>query len=400
MSNITVTKEIISKFIKKNGKTRVYIRVIYERQDRRFKIPSVEINPNNWEKDKGKIKKNEPRAIAQNLIISKYYDKALRIVYNCEHESIPFNFDHFKFQLFNQGYEADFHEFCEKAIVNDSYASETVRGYENHLEKLKKYAPKLKFVDLTESFFNTYFNYLINNRGNSQSTANRNLKTFKTLINKAIRQGLIKENPLKNVSLNSQAKPVTAFLTLDEFALLYDYYQEHEDFTFKRKETLRAFLFACCTGLRPNDIHLLKFENLKGNKLVFTEHKTGNDRSIFLIPEALDFIDKDRCKLKSQSLFLLAKEQTTNKHLKLFAKDINAKYEKKVIREDIAFKFSRRTFVTLHAEATGDIFLTSKTVGHSKVTITESHYAGMTDKRKEEGLEKFGEYLFKQKSRQ
>jgi integrase len=262
------------------------------------------------------------------------------------------------------------------------------------LNKLNQYAPDLRISELSEEFFSKYEKDLLN-RGNSYNTAKRNLKTFNKMINIAIRKGLLKDNPLKYISLNPKKLEVDKYLELNEFKYLYQYYKKHEKTLPKpQRETLRAFCFSVfAQGIRPNDLRLLKYRNLRGDKLIFTEHKTQNARSLNLISIAQELIQNEKYLSENQNLFNLPVPQVTNRHLKFFAQEINRSNKKRIIREDLTFYFCRRTFVTIFQEATGDIFLTSKTVGHSNVKTTEVHYAGVSDKRIDDGMKQFSEFL-------
>ncbi|HNW71963.1 MAG TPA: site-specific integrase [Bacteroidales bacterium] len=361
---------------------------------RRIKIPNVKINPKNWIKENWKVNKKEPHYNEINLLINNYDLKAQKIILEYSQEGKMLTYEKFNKEFLFDGFEKKFVDFCFEILDTEYNNPETIRGYKNHLNKLNQYAPDLRISELSEEFFIRYENDLLK-RGNSYNTAKRNLKTFNKMINLAIRKGLLKENPLKYISLNPKKLEVDKYLELEEFKSLYQYYLKNESTLPKpQRETLRAFCFSVfAQGIRPNDIRLLKYKNLRGDKLVFTEHKTQNARNFNLIPIALDLLKYEKCFSENQNLFTLPVPQVTNRHLKYFAQEINKKAKRRVIREDLTFYFCRRTFVTIFQEATGDIFLTSKTVGHSNVKTTEAHYAGVSDKRIDDGMKRFELFL-------
>ena len=87
----------------------------------------------------------------------------------------------------------------------------------------------------------------------SQNTASRYLGMFSTTLNNAVRQGIIRNNPMKELEARERIQPkdgMKEYLTIEELRKLMatDSY---------RPEVKQAFIFACFTGLRLSDMYRL-----------------------------------------------------------------------------------------------------------------------------------------------
>ena len=283
--------------------------------------------------------------------------------------------------MYNKGYDTIFSEYAYGFIEKKhSGNAETKKGMKNSISKFINFAGNASFGAINKQLLEKYRSHCINDLKNKESTADKSLKNVGTIINAAIEEGIITDNPVKKIKFKEHDGKKES-LSIDEFRLLLGYFNDNDNLSIKRKETLRAFLFACCTGLRWGDIYSLKFENIKDNRIILTEHKTQKKRDVIVMSSALQFIDFDKKYSEYQNIFDLPAGQTTNKQLKLFAKEINKKEEQKVISEKITFHYSRRTLSTLLYNTTGSIDLTADIVGNTP-EVNKKHYSKILDKKK------------------
>ena len=393
MKPTSFTIIIRNDIIKGNGKTPVFLRLYLRNKDKRFNL-GIEIEPKNWNGREPFIKKTEASSMHKNIIIRNFATKADEIIYRYKKEDRILTFELFEMELFNKGYDTDFFEFVNNKIQAE-YKGETQRGYIKQLNKLNRYKNTLTIGEITGTFLNDYKTHLLK-IGNIESTANKALKFVKVFINKAIAEDIIETNPFKNIKFQEEKGKKEA-LNIQEFNELYVYFQKNSELSLKQKETLRAFLFACCTGFRWGDLEkTLKFKNIdsKNCMISFIESKTKKNRNTPIMKEALEFIDFSKKIADEQKVFDLPVNQTANKHLKMIAKEINKTTGKILVTEKITFHYSRRTLDTLIYNQTGSIELAAEIVGHSP-TIALKHYAKITDETKRKYLNEIGDLIFK-----
>ncbi len=124
------------------------------------------------------------------------------------------------------------------------------------------------------------------------------------------------------------------------------------------QETRDVFLFACLTGQRYNDYASLRWDDIDGIYWKNTDRKTGDKRTIVLLPEAIEILNKYRkCMLplpikSNPQTNVLIKELAEKAGLKQPVKitEIVDGKKKSIIHkkyELITFHTFRRTFITL-----------------------------------------------------
>lgn len=195
-------------------------------------------------------------------------------------------------------------------------------------------------------------------------------------LGRAVRKGLIPNNPV--LQLEKDEKPQCTekerqYLTIEELALLVKTPVQYEN-------VKRLFLFGCYTGLRYSDMKNVTWrmidEKLVRTKMIKTEKWIWlplSDNSLALIPPKpadADPTDKVFTNLPSLS--------TINIHLNKWMKNAG-------IDKHISIHCARHTFATLILSHGGDIYTTSKLLGHKSVKTTEI-YAKIIDKKKDEAV--------------
>lgn len=151
------------------------------------------------------------------------------------------------------------------------------------------------YVKFLRTFPNSHCKY-IEPRPISQNTASRYLGMFSTTLNNAVRQGIIRNNPMKELDAKERIQPKDGkkeYLTIEELKALMatDSY---------RPEVKQAFIFACFTGLRLSDmyklapIHIFKTPDGKGEYIDMEMQKTEKPVIIPLSEEAKRWLPKTK----------------------------------------------------------------------------------------------------------
>jgi len=200
---------------------------------------------------------------------------------------------------------------------------------------------------------------------------------MKAIINEAIRQNIIKDNPFSNYKVATE-KTQKIYLTIDELQKLQYIYDEAE-INSKLKNVLQYFLFCCYTGLRYTDILNMTYDNIVNDNLEFTIHKTNDFILIPLSKKAKILLPGK----PSEKLFSVLTNQKTNEYLKLIMIHAN-------INKNISFHSARHTFATTAITLGIPIEVVSKLLGHNEIKTTQI-YAKIINSVKTSEIKKFDE---------
>lgn len=264
---------------------------------------------------------------------------------------------------------------------------EMLHTVEKYLEDSKQ--PFVTLDEVNADFCRGYVKFLRNfpnshiihsePRPISQNTANRYLGMFSTTLNNAVRQGIIKNNPMNELDAKERIQPkdgTKEYLTIEELKALMttDSY---------RPEVKQAFIFACFTGLRLSDIyrlapmHIFKSPDGKSEYIDMEMQKTEKPVIIPLSEEAKRWLPQP--KGKEIPFFDIPTTQT------VIGRALRKWAEAAGIDKHISFHCSRHTFGTLMLTLGADLFTTSKLMGHTSIKTTEI-YAKIVDKKKEAAI--------------
>jgi len=263
------------------------------------------------------------------------------------------------------------------AQFGSKFAPGTIAVYATQANKLKGFRENISFQELTPLVWRQYENYLVN-LGNNQNTVFKAFRTLRVFINRAIEQGIIKENPLKSVKCKGIDGQMQ-FLTMNELETLEMIYQGF--MTPDLKRVLQYFLFACYTGLRYSDTRDLKFANIfersyiemKIFKTSIIERIPLSDRAKLLLPATKS--------LPALPVFRVYCNQVTNRHLKSIMKYAG-------INKKISFHCARHSFATITLGLSNDIAAVQKLLGHTKIETTQI-YARVLDNQKQAAIDKW-----------
>jgi site-specific recombinase XerD len=192
-------------------------------------------------------------------------------------------------------------------------AYKTIQKYRTTFEYLKEYQKNktkivLDFESINMAFCERFIGFLTAKQMRPNSIE-KHISTLKTFLNEADIQGLPIHKDFKNRNFNIKKVEVSKiYLTDDELELIYDF-----DFSNNpRLDKVRdLFLLGAWTGLRFSDFSTLKPENIKGERIVKEQFKTGAIVTIPILP-VVDAILKKYNNVLPKSIT----NQKTNEYLK------------------------------------------------------------------------------------
>lgn len=241
----------------------------------------------------------------------------------------------------------------------------------------------LTFSNLNESFCDSFREYLLSTkrRGNSKLLLSQNsalsyYTKFKTALNQAFRDRLLKEDISKRIKPIKDKDTQRQFLTIEELQILAVTPCEPEILK-------RASLFSALTGLRFSDIEKLTWSEIKnsenGYSIEFVQKKTKEIEYLPISEQAFSFLGE--LKHDNGKIFEgLKYSVTTNRSIQKWIDKAN-------IKKNITFHCFRHTFATLQLTNGTDIYTVSKLLGHRNLSTTQI-YAKVVDEKKREATNK------------
>lgn len=311
-----------------------------------------------------------------------------------QNENVLFQYDESIKRLKNnkQVGTASTYDLSKKAIIN--FLRKKDLSNKENVEVLDN--PKsLLFREITPTWLNNFENYL-SSYGRSQTTVSMYVRTLRTLFNQAISDNIIKKDlyPFGKGKYQVPAqKAVKKALTRKQLKILF----ETNPSTTEQQIAKDYFFFLFnCSGLNVKDLASFKYENLHGDKLIYTREKTKRTSKTNLKPVVVylndyskKFIEQygNKEKKKTNLIFdIFTKEMSEeerykkshnftrflNQHLKLLAKANN-------LPEDISTYWARHSFATNAIRSGASLEQISQALNHHDLATTKGYFAGFED---------------------
>lgn len=270
-----------------------------------------------------------------------------------------------------------------KARNPDSSYHQRLTALKHHLEC---YDANIMLRGVDKSFCEGFINHMLTTPANfsekpmKRSTAQSYLMVLNAALNVAVREEMMRANPLLNIAPSDKphaAQSMREYLTVDEVKALMA-----TPCSPKRQTTKMAFLFSCFCGLRYSDIAALTWGNIEESNGQCTAKivvkKTSQPLYVPLSAEALRWMPERGPVADTDKIFPLPGYHAVRCQLKKWL-------ERADIKKHITFHVARHTFATLMLTLGADLYTTSKLLGHSKVTTTQI-YAKIVDAKKVEAV--------------
>ncbi|ELB2109855.1 site-specific integrase [Vibrio parahaemolyticus] len=243
----------------------------------------------------------------------------------------------------------------------------------------------LSFDELDKDWLDGFKYYLTNEAKTKSDTAlSRNTQSsyfnkVRAAINEAHREGIIRDNPLSQVTSIKAKTTKRVYLTLDEVNAL-----AHTECRYPVLK--RAFLFSCATGMRWCDIHRLTWSEVETfnnhKRIIFDQAKLSQGDA-----KSLQYLDIPK---SAESLLgsPKASHERVFKGLR-YSSYINVELLRWAlaagISKHVTLHAGRHTFAVIQLSRGIDIYAVSKLLGHSELKTTEI-YADIIEQRRMEAM--------------
>lgn len=362
-----------------DGRAPVWIRVTINRKSR-YVSTGVRIHPTHWNETKHEVRKTHELAASYNQSITN-----LRLQIEAEaQQSGSAAAVKDAVTRDQNGLSAYLSTYIERLDGRDQYWER--KKYVTTRNKLHSaLGSNLSWDDLTPDALAKVERYCREQKGNSQNTTRKELVRLRTLVNRAIKEGVLDaaRDPFRRYDLPAHVPPDRRSLSEHDIKALLDL-----ECSGKAKRARDAFVFAFYGGgIRFSDICQLRPADVSGTRLRYRMMKTGRIVSLELPPQAVDIATWWRDAHEGPFLFsflaagedqdpvLLRKRISScnvmaNRRLKRLAKEAGIRAP-----DEVTFHVARHSFADVARKRSGDLYAVSKALGHSSLSVTESYLA-------------------------
>ena len=389
----------------KSGEAPLYLRVIKDRKTKFISL-SLKLDPNQWDEDKQKVKKNHSNSARLNAYISKKVADAKGEVADLERRNLSTSARKLKEAIKGKPL-TNFFEYsynrCEKQ--KDTLAFSTYNTYKNYLKKFETFVGHRDFMfeDITVTTLKDYASYCSSKLGNNNTTINFSLKIMQIMFKEAQREDLIPIDlfPFNKFKVKKEMS-TRRYLTAEQFQGFMDLEVSSQ---YKAQVIKDMFIFSVFVGgLRFGDMIELKWKNYdkKAGRITKIIRKTGRQHSVKMGQKAIDILENYSHKDQKQEdiIFPFAGIDdayfTDKEHRSLLtgrATALNSMYLKKMGEElelpfKLSFHISRHTFATRALNNGMRIEHVSKLMDHSDIGITQV-YAKIISSELDNAVDKY-----------
>ena len=260
--------------------------------------------------------------------------------------------------------------------LSDSYVKNVTKTV-NIVKSYLRYSnrPRMLLALVDKRFYQNFIRYVNDVYRNNKSDEPQELSpktklliqtTLNSILNQAVRDGVLRKNPYYELEKNEKFKKTPSdrtYLEVNELNAM-------EGVNTGSPITKQTFMFCCFTGLRHSDMLALRWKDIQktDDGLVIHVPSMQKTKKPVIVPlgeQALKWMPKQGYAANTDKVFPNAPTLgCANRALKHMAKNAG-------ITKLVTFHTSRHTFATLTITAGADIFTTSKLLGHTNVHTTE-----------------------------
>ncbi len=275
----------------------------------------------------------------------------------------------------------------------------TAIAYQCAMNSFKEFHPnqKLYFKNVDVAFLKRYANWMIKHKGNSNTTVGIYIRSLRTLYNKAIRSGFVSQEsyPFGNSKHGKYQIPssrnVKKALSIKDIEKIFKYNPRSEKESLYRDVWIFSYL---TNGANIKDICLLKYKDIKNDRIVFRRAKTSgsskNSKHIVAVKtqQTADIIERWGNELKPENhVFPFFSGRETPEQIKQKTNNLVSSINqclKRIARElnidtNISTYTARHSFATILKRSGVPVAYISDALGHADQKTTENYLSGFED---------------------
>jgi len=278
----------------------------------------------------------------------------------------------------------NFFDFIEVLInqykINNQYGR--LKAYEALLSQLKEFDSRLSFNSLDTRKTYDFVAFLRDVKGNGLTTIREKVMVLKRITLAAKKAKHILDNPLEDFTIK-KVPTYKAKLTTQQ---LLDFI--NLPLKGKQAEARDAFMTSFyLRGARIGDVLTLQPDNIKGDRLVFTEKKTGKLHNVAISAELWEILERWMGKSRSKFIFSFMDDDSDYFKFMYNIKRANSKVYGLLkrackgmdIERIISAHIARHSFSKLANLTFTNTSITKDLVGHSTLAAHEQYINEISD---------------------
>ena len=285
----------------------------------------------------------------------------------------------------NEDYLSDFLVYLELDL---NYSNNTIKTYENNIEKLIRF---IKNKDILKLGISDLEKFVISLDGLEASSVSNVISSIKAFYNYYIKLGKIISNPADLIDMPKLIKKLPDYLTVDEVNKLLDI--SVIDAFSARNKAILELLYS--SGLRISELVNLELKSIDFDDCIIRVFGKGSKERIvpmndYAINALKEYLDNYR--------FLMIKNEINNyvflnNHGKIMTRQGVFKMLKKEcvvkgIRKNISPHTLRHTFATHLLQNGADLRVIQEILGHSDISTTQI-YTHVTNEKLKKDYKEF-----------
>ncbi len=374
--------------LKKNGNAPIMARITIDGTPKTLGT-KLEIDPNKWDLKYGRVEGKSATALSINKKldsirgrIDKIYDDMMKDLGFATAQKVKLSFlgvgvmDDAILKVFNDQNE-DFKKLVEKEERSQSTYNKYITVY-NHVTKFIKeryHRDDMAFRELTGDFIREFDFYLRYDLQSSHNTVWVYTMPVLSLVELAIKKGLIRDNPFQDYEINMEETD-RGYILKEDVEKLMMCVLPHPRYELVKD----LFIFSCFTGLAYADIKKLTRNNIQsffdGHQWIISRRKKSDIASnvrLMEIPKRI--IEKYQGTTRNEFIFPVPTNPTCNNHVTKLMESAEIITEQKV-----TFHTARHTFGTMFLTEGVPLESLSKMMGHKNISTTQI-YAKITSQK-------------------
>ena len=245
-------------------------------------------------------------------------------------------------------------------------------GYRSACSRVRRYDDKITLARVDRRWVVDYIVYLAH-EGLAKNTIALYFSALRAVMSQAVKEDLIRHNPVKEVESPEGEESNREHLTIEELQTL-------QGLETMDVEVRNAFLFSCFTGLRKCDIRHLRWRDVRTVegfvRIHIRQQKTGELIYLDINPQAAMLLGERSAPWVE--VFRLPTDYYITKTLNAWMDDAG-------ITKHITYHCARHTFAMLMMAMDVDLGTTQKLLGHTDIKTTMI-YAKMFDSTKRKAV--------------
>lgn len=395
-------KTVLKKKVLSTGKYPIYLRISKEGKSLLFRTPYTALT-SEWDAKKGKFNKHSSNYLEKNRVLLKFIDQATNVVTNLQQEKRNYTLsDVDQAMRFNSNpvYKNIF-VFWEELIAEMKKAGRTgnLNVYKDTLNSVRKFNKRkvLYFEEINPVFLEKYEVYLRARKGTDGGISVK-MRTLRTIFNKAISRGLIKQDiyPFKAYKISKlKGKGAKRALTYDDVVKIINRdLSEHPGLVDARN----YFVFSFYTrGMNYADMMKLEWKDVIDGQIYYTRSKTKANFRIKILPPVQEILNyyKEHQNGSKYVFPILLNDNMSPTQIDNRKKKTLTRYNQKLkeiaklckIEKNVSSYVARHSYANSLKQKGISTDIISESMGHQNLAITQAYLKELDNSLVDEAME-------------